>query len=68
MAKVKRHPINDHDIINYLQDNQAMLKTMMQMMEKQFGITGDARKEVLKKYHKNLKEIQDTFDAKKTIQ
>jgi hypothetical protein len=54
--------VNNHDIINYLQDNQALLKTILWRLEQSSTNPEQVQKDDLNQYHNYLNEIKNVFD------
>ena len=56
-------PISDHDIVNYLQDNQALLKTILWRLEQMSEKPTQTQLDDLNKYREYLDEIKVVFEV-----
>ncbi len=60
---MNHRPISDHDIVNYLQDNQALLKTILWRLEQMSENPTQTQLDDLNKYREYLDAIQVTFNV-----
>lgn len=59
--------LNDNDLLNYLQENQALLKTILLMLEEQSKNQAASQQENVNKYREFLKDTKFVFSENTLI-
>lgn len=67
MATNVHRQLNDNDLLSYLQENQALLKTILLMMEKQTENPELTQQENVIKYREFLKDTKFVFSENTLI-
>lgn len=63
----KHRQLNDHDLLNYLQENNALLKTILNHLEQSSNNPSETKQRNLETYREFLKDTKFVFNENTKI-
>ncbi len=63
----KHRQLNDHDLLNYLQENNALLKTILNHLEQSSDNPSETKQRNLETYREFLKDTKFVFNENTKI-